>query len=139
MNISFFAEDVSHPDFDKTTISNWINQIIQEKGFSTWNISFIFCSDDYLLNINRQFLNHDNYTDVITFDYSENKRISGDVFISVDMIRFNADKYAKNEKNELFRVIIHGVLHLCGFKDKTESDKTEMTTQENLALSQLIH
>ncbi|MFC0875181.1 rRNA maturation RNase YbeY [Saccharicrinis sp. FJH2] len=137
MEINFFSEDVAMPEFDQECIADWIDFTIRSKGLSTWNISVIFCSDAYLLNINRQYLNHDYYTDVITFDYSENKLVSGDVFISVDMIRFNEMKFAKNEKNELFRVIIHGVLHLCGYKDKTEADKNEMTKQENLALSHL--
>jgi probable rRNA maturation factor len=137
MEITFFSEDVELPEFDQKLIARWIQDTIEEMELSTWNISVIFCSDAYLLDINRQYLNHDYYTDVITFDYSENKRISGDIFISVDMIKFNAEKFFKNEKNELFRVIIHGVLHLCGFKDKTEQDKNEMTRQENLALSHL--
>lgn len=139
MSISFYAEELAMPEFDKQSIAEWIEGIISEKGFSMWNISIIFCSDDYLLNINRQYLNHDYYTDVITFDYSENKLISGDIFISVEMIRYNAEKYAKIEKNELLRVIIHGVLHLCGYKDKTSAQKEEMTNQENLALSQIIY
>ncbi|MFB6318521.1 rRNA maturation RNase YbeY [Saccharicrinis sp. FJH54] len=137
MEICFFAEDIDMPDFDQDKISDWIIRTIDDRALSTWNISVIFCSDAYLLNINRQYLNHDYYTDVITFDYSENKRVSGDIFISVDMIRFNAEKFARNEKNELFRVIIHGVLHLCGYKDKSPEDKKEMTKQENLALSNL--
>jgi len=137
MEINFFSEDVAMPEFDQEHIANWIDVTIQHKNLSTWNISVIFCSDAYLLNINRQYLNHDYYTDVITFDYSENKLVSGDIFISVDMIKYNAEKFAKIEINELFRVIIHGVLHLCGYKDKTEKDKNEMTEQENLALSHL--
>lgn len=135
MDISFFAEDVNMPDFDQHCVAEWINQVISSHQCSTWYLSFIFCSDDYLLKINKAYLNHDYFTDVITFDYSENKRISGDIFISTDMIRYNALQFAKNEKNELLRVIIHGVLHLCGFKDKSVDDKVEMTKQENIALA----
>lgn len=135
--INFFNEDVSMPDFDKLVIADWIGKVIRGKSFFTWNINVIFCSDDYLLKVNREYLNHDYYTDVITFDYSEYKKISGDIFISTEMITFNAKKFGREEQNELMRVIIHGVLHLCGYKDKSEAEKCEMTKAEDEALELL--
>ena len=94
-------------------------------------ISIIFCSDDYLLKINQDYLNHDYFTDIITFDYCEGNSVSGDLFISIDMIRANAEKFGVEFIDELHRVIIHGVMHLVGFKDKTDEEAQVMRTQEN--------
>lgn len=137
MDIQFFTQDVKLPVFDELLIKDWIDKVITSHDFSTWNISFIFCSDEYLLSINKQYLNHDYFTDVITFDYSENRRISGDIFISLDMVAHNASEFNRGYINELFRVMIHGVLHLCGFNDKTHGLKEQMTLQENIALEML--
>ena len=95
-------------------------------------MSFVFCSDEYLLEINKQYLNHDTYTDIVTFDSSEDEDvIAGDIFISVDRIRENASKFGVSERDEMHRVIIHGVLHLCGFMDKEKEEKDLMTAKEN--------
>ena len=101
-------------------------------------IAYIFCSDEYIIDVNRKFLNHDYYTDVITFDYSEGKKIAGDIFISLDTVRTNAEAFNQDYYNELERIIIHGILHLCGFKDKEPNDKEEMTREEDEAIKLLI-
>ncbi|MFM7473400.1 MAG: rRNA maturation RNase YbeY [Crocinitomicaceae bacterium] len=95
------------------------------------DITLIFCSDDYLLEINKKYLNHDYYTDVITFDYSDNQMVSGDLFISIDRVLENAKSFQVVAKEELIRVVCHGVLHLVGYKDKTEEEKKVMTSKEN--------
>jgi len=133
---NFFSEKKSFVFNNKNKIRRLIKKITLEekKGLSFLNI--IFCSDVYLLNINKKHLNHDYYTDVITFDYSEkNKNIEGDIYISVDRVKENATKYKENKSVELIRTIIHGVLHLSGYKDKTKKEKEIMTTKENKYLS----
>ena len=133
---NFFSEKKSFVFNNKNKIRRLIKKITLEekKGLSFLNI--IFCSDAYLLNINKKHLNHDYYTDVITFDYSEkNKNIEGDIYISVDRVKENATKYKQNKSVELIRTIIHGVLHLSGYKDKTKKEKEIMTTKENKYLS----
>lgn len=106
-------------------------------GKRVGEVAYIFCSDEKILEVNRQYLNHDYYTDIITFDYTEGDVISGDIFISVDTVRSNADEFGVSFEKELNRIIIHGILHLCGFKDKQPDDKAEMTRQEDSALSLL--
>jgi probable rRNA maturation factor len=135
MRINFETENVDLPSLNFSLVEQWIVKIISEHQKFTGNITFVFCDDDHLLSINKQFLNHDYYTDVITFDYSSNKLVSGDIFISVDMVLFNSLKEDTGFENELLRVIIHGVLHLIGFKDKSNSQRAEMTCHENHALS----
>lgn len=133
---NFFSEKKTFVFNNKNKIRRLIKKITLEekKGLSFLNI--IFCSDVYLLNINKKHLNHDYYTDVITFDYSEkNKNIEGDIYISVDRVKENATKYKQNKSVELIRTIIHGVLHLSGYKDKTKKEKEIMTTKENKYLS----
>ncbi len=114
--------------------SNWIKDIAKRHKREIGEIQFIFCTDEELLQLNKQFLQHDYYTDIITFDYSTAKLISGDIYISIDRILENANKHKTNNKNELHRVLIHGILHLCGFKDKKRSDQAEMRTLEDTAL-----
>ena len=116
-------------------LSEWIENSVFSLGYSLKNLSFIFCDDEYLKDINIQYLNHNYYTDVITFDYSNNEGLAGDVFISVDRVKENAKKFKNSFNKELFRVIIHGVLHLCGFNDKTEKEIKEIRKQENHFLS----
>lgn len=132
-DISFFSEDIEFTLKDKAKVRNWIGDTIKAEGFKRIaELSFVFCSDEYLLEINKQYLDHDTYTDIVTFDSSEEEGvIAGDIFISVERIRENAAKFAVAEKDELHRVIIHGVLHLCGFLDKKKEDKTLMTAKEN--------
>lgn len=132
MAIAFHSEDTK---FDiagqKRRVASWIRTAVGEEGFRVGEIHVIFCSDAYLLGINRQYLQHDYYTDIITFDYCEKGILSGDLFISVDMVRGNADKYNVMFHVELLRVIIHGVMHLAGYKDKTDSDTEKMREREN--------
>jgi probable rRNA maturation factor len=132
-DISFFSEDIDFTVKEKQKIREWIGTTVKDERFERIaELNFIFCSDDYLLEINKQYLNHDTYTDIVTFDSSEDEEvIAGDIFISVDRIRENAKKFAVTERDELHRVIIHGVLHLCGYYDKKKEDKELMTKKEN--------
>ena len=134
MKIFFHKESVTLP-LDTSLLSKWIEGAVFSLGHSLKNLSFIFCDDEYLKNINIQYLNHSYYTDVITFDYSDNEGLVGDVFISVERVKENAEKFKNSFNKELFRVIIHGVLHLCGFNDKTEKEIKEIRKQENHFLS----
>ncbi len=113
--------------------------MIRLNNHQTGHLSFVFCTDDYLLKVNKKFLNHDYYTDIITFDYNESNRVSGDLIISIDRVKENAITHQCSFHTELYRVIIHGVLHLLGYSDKTETQQKEMRELENLYLSQLIH
>lgn len=137
MSIHYCKEDVSPPRMQKRKITKWIKETITSEGKTPGDISFIFCSDDYLLEVNRQYLNHDYYTDIITFDYVDNNVISGDIFISCDRVKENASEYGIVFLNELSRVIIHGVLHLLGYKDKSKKDKLLMTQKEDFFLKLL--
>ena len=135
-SISFFEEDISFKLKNKAHVRQWITAAIQNEGFKLKELTYIFCSDSYLLQINQQYLDHDTYTDIITFDNSEsNKIVTGDIFISIDRIRENAAKFNVPENTELHRVIIHGVLHLLGYKDKSAPDKQKMTEKEDFYLS----
>ena len=130
MAIHFHNEDVI-ASFNKTTVTEWLNSCIQDLDYKTGEISIIFCSDDYLLDINKKYLNHDYFTDVITFNYNENNTIIGDLFISIDRVKENAKELKVDFNNELYRVIIHGVLHLCGYNDKTQDQQKEIRTKED--------
>ncbi len=115
-------------------IKKWIEQVAAKEKRTVGDLSYVFMSDEELLKINQQFLKHNTYTDIITFDYSENKKISGEIFISVDRVEENAKKMGTTFEDEIHRVIIHGVLHLCGYKDKTKIDSDNMRKQEDKAL-----
>lgn len=181
--INFHSENIKYTLKQRSQIKKWIIAVIEKSKHKAGDISFVFCSDEFLLDINKQYLNHDTYTDIITFDYSEKENeksplpqphpffseehllqmekgsgrnlflmgnISGDIFISIDRVKENAEKFSKTSfdsaqgddlrakqmrfENELHRVIIHGVLHLLGYKDKTKAAKTEMTKQEDICL-----
>ena len=137
MMVNFQSESIQFTLKNKTILKEWIKSIIAKKKRKAGEITFIFCSDDYLLNINKQYLNHDTLTDIITFDYSNGDSklpVSGDIFISTERVKENSLKYSKSFENELHRVIIHGVLHLLGYADKTKTAKEEMTRQENVSL-----
>ena len=137
--INFFNQEVKYTLKNKTQIRSWINEVITIEGFALEELNFILCSDEYLLRINQQFLNHDTYTDVITFDNSEElKTIVGDIFISIERIQENAKTFKGTVAEELCRVMIHGTLHLLGYKDKSKSDKTLMTQKEDQALKLLL-
>jgi rRNA maturation RNase YbeY len=132
---SFYFEGCEAPSFfsDKA-IRRWLEQVVSEYSYKVDSLAFIFCRDDYLLKINQQYLNHDYYTDVITFDYTTGKKLSGDVFISIDMVQANAMQYESTYEEELCRVIVHGVLHLMGFKDKSDEERSLMRQNEERAL-----
>ena len=130
--IHFFLEDISYTLKQKALVRNWIKNTIVEEGFKLRELNFIFCSDEYLLSINQQYLNHDTYTDIITFDNSEDDRtIVADIFISIDRLRENASIFNVTERDELHRVMIHGTLHLLGYADKGGEAKALMTEKEN--------
>lgn len=130
--ISFFEEDIQYNLKDKLKVKRWIKDTIAAQGYQLDELTYIFCSDAYLLKINQQYLNHDTYTDIITFDNSsEDKVITGDIFISIERIRENAAKFGQSVTDELHRVIIHGALHLLGYKDKTAIDSKNMTQMED--------
>ena len=134
--INFYTEDVTYTLKNKTGIRKWINDTIVAEGYQLDELSFIFCSDEYLLAMNQQYLDHDTYTDVITFDNSEElKTITGDIFISIERIQENAKTFKGTIADELHRVMIHGTLHLLGYPDKTKAAKAIMTKKEDLYLS----
>jgi probable rRNA maturation factor len=136
-SIGFFEEDISYKLKNKRLVKQWITNIIHAEGFRLKELTYIFCSDNYLLKINREYLDHDYFTDIITFDNSDaEKIIVGDIFISIDRIRENAAVFNVTETNELHRVIIHGVLHLLGYMDKSAADKKKMTQKEDYYLSE---
>lgn len=136
--INFFTEDITYTLKHKTIIKKWIEATIIAEGYKLEELNFILCSDEYLLRINQDFLQHDDYTDVITFDNSEElKTIVGDIFISLERIKENANTFKSTTLKELCRVIIHGTLHLLGYKDKTKAAKTLMTEKEDFYLAKL--
>jgi probable rRNA maturation factor len=116
---------------DETIYQDWISKIITSEGFTEGEVNFIFCNDDYLLNINIEYLNHDTYTDIISFDYTVGKLLQGDVFISTERVLENAATFNVSFEDELKRVLSHGVLHYCGFKDKNEDDAKLMRQKED--------
>jgi rRNA maturation RNase YbeY len=122
---------------NKRFIKSWIKDIIQQNKKELGDINYIFCSDEKILEINKEFLKHDYYTDIISFDYCEENKINGDIFISIDTVKSNSIKYKTEFTEELHRVIIHGVLHFLGFKDKTKADAEKMREAENKALIRL--
>ncbi|MFY9242317.1 MAG: rRNA maturation RNase YbeY [Polaribacter sp.] len=122
---------------NEKSLANWIENIISEKGFEVGEINYIFCDDAYLLKLNVEFLQHDTLTDIISFDNTLGKLISGDIFISIERVSENATEYNVTVEEELHRVMIHGVLHYLGFKDKSDNEKMIMRKQENIALSYL--
>lgn len=135
--IYFQAEDISFNLKNKNLLKRWIKAVVANKKRKTGDITFIFCTDAYLLNINQNYLKHDTYTDIITFDYSKDSKqlpVSGDIFISIERVKENATRYSTDVENELHRILIHGVLHLLGYLDKTKAAKAEMTKQEDECL-----
>jgi probable rRNA maturation factor len=132
--IQYISEGVNPPDLQIQKTNRWIKETAAEYGKKTGNIAYIFCSDERILEVNKQYLQHDYYTDIITFDYSEGPIISGDIFISIDTVKTNAEEFGVSFEQELNRIIIHGILHLCGQDDKTPELRLEMTRKENLAI-----
>ena len=136
--ISYQTEEIQMPAIKKREVSEWIKKVADEYGKKVGDIAYIFCSDEKILEVNKQYLQHDYYTDIITFDYTEGNRISGDLFISLDTVKTNAEQFADNDyQRELHRVIIHGVLHLCGINDNCPGEREVMEAAENKALSML--
>ena len=135
MSISYYTENVNLPKkFKKRKATQWIKEIIQNHQKKLGTIAYIFCDDEKILEINRQYLQGDYYTDIITFDYTEGTVLSGDLYISLETVKTNSEKFYTDFLEELHRVIIHGILHLCGIKDKTVDEQKQMTQEENKAL-----
>ena len=137
MAVSYFAEDVKMPAIKKRETTDWIRRVASGYGKKCGDIAYIFCSDEKILEVNNEYLGHDYYTDVITFDYDEDDVINGDIVISLDTVRTNAEQFGKTYDDELHRVIIHGILHLCGINDKGPGEREIMEENENKALALL--
>ena len=134
--IAFHFEGVNVPGFDDQKFRDWTERVIREEGQAPGLLNFVFCDDEYLLELNKKYLNHHTLTDIITFDYAEEMEgLSGDIFISVDRVRDNAEQLEVSFHDELRRVVIHGVLHLLGYKDKTAAQKARMREKENYYLT----
>lgn len=137
-SVNFFTEDTNYTVKKKTITKNWLRSAVEAEGYQLKELNFILCSDEYLLRINQDYLNHDTYTDVITFDNSDElKTIVGDIFISIERIKENATTFKHTIEQELCRVMIHGALHLLGYKDKTKAAKSKMTDREDHYLALL--
>ncbi|OWK74965.1 rRNA maturation RNase YbeY [Flavobacteriaceae bacterium JJC] len=132
--IQFFFENIEFITIGQE-INTWLENLILAENKKPGDINYIFCDDDYLLKVNRDFLQHDYYTDVITFDYVKGKTIAGDIFVSLPRISENAATLSKDFDVELYRVLAHGILHLCGYKDKTDEEITEMRRKEDFYLN----
>lgn len=132
--ISFHKLGLDFQPKKKNSLRKWINAIAEQEKHTIGNINYVFCSEDELLKLNTQYLKHKSHTDIITFDYSDKNKISGDIFISVERVTENAKKYNTTFDDELHRVLIHGILHLCGYKDKTDEQEKIMRKKEDKAL-----
>jgi rRNA maturation RNase YbeY len=129
--IRFFTEDVTYEQPKKRATQQWLKKQAEQEGYSIGELNYIFCSDEYLLQVNRDYLQHDYYTDIITFDQSEEEnKIEGDIFISVDRVQENATQLSITQKQEMTRVLAHGMLHLCGYGDKSEEEAKLMRSKE---------
>jgi rRNA maturation RNase YbeY len=133
--VTYYTEDTSFAFKEKRLTSRWLKLVAESEIRRLGDISIIFCSDSYILDVNMKYLQHDYFTDIITFDYCEGNRLSGDLFISVDSVRENASFYGTEFADELNRVIVHGILHLIGYDDHTEEDIAVMRAKENYYLS----
>ena len=136
-NITYIAQGIDLPGFNQCIVSQWIEAVTRTFDKSVGNLTYIFCTDEKIIEVNREFLQHDYFTDIITFDYSNRRRISGDMFISLDTVRSNATLFGKSYDDELMRVVIHGVLHLVGINDKGVGEREIMEKHENDALDLL--
>lgn len=132
--VTFFTQDIPFTFKGRRLTSRWLKTVAEGEGKQLGDISIIFCSDNYLLDINKKYLQHNYYTDIITFDFCEGNRLSGDLFISVDSVRLNAAEYGSSFEDELNRVIVHGLLHLMGYDDHSDEDITQMRAKENACL-----
>ncbi len=134
MPITFHSDEIEFPNIDRGKVSEWIKKVASKYNKKIGELSYLFCNDEKILEVNLQYLQHDFYTDIITFDYSENDKISGDIYISLDTVKTNSQLFNTEFSNELHRVIIHGVLHLCGVNDLTDEQEMEMRAAEEEAL-----
>ncbi len=135
MAVTYQTDGVKMPAIRRRETTAWIRRVADTYGKRTGDIAYIFCSDDKIIEVNRQYLQHDYYTDIITFDYTEGDVISGDIFISLDTVRSNSEQFGTEYGDELHRTIIHGILHLCGIDDKGPGQREVMEEAENRALA----
>ena len=135
--ITYSAEGVKMPNIKKRDTTKWIREVAATYDLKVGEVGYLFCDDEKILSVNKEFLQHDYYTDIITFDYNEDNVINGDLVISLDTVRTNAEKFGKDYDEELRRVIIHGILHLCGINDKGPGERELMEAAENKALCML--
>ena len=135
--ITYQTDGVKLPNIKKRENNAWIKAVAAQYGKRVGDVAYIFCNDERILEVNREYLQHDYYTDIITFDYSEGDIVSGDLFISLDSVRTNAEQFDQDYERELYRVIIHGILHLCGINDKGPGERELMEAAENRALALL--
>ena len=135
--ITYNAEGIRMPKIRKRETTAWIKTVAASYGLKVGDIGYMFVNDEKILEVNREYLGHDYYTDIITFDYDETDTINGDIVISLDTVRTNAVKFGKSYEEELYRVIIHGILHLCGINDKGPGERVIMEAAENKALAML--
>ncbi len=136
-SIQFFFEDIDSVHIHENVLFSQIKFLIENELMKLGELSVIFCSDEFLLDMNKEYLNHDYYTDIITFDYVEGNIISGDLFISLDRVKENAEMYNSRMLRELYRVVFHGTLHLCGYKDKTDEEQKVMRAKEDYYLNEV--
>lgn len=129
-----FESEISYKLKQKKKYKQWLTAIASGEKKKVGDICYLFCDDEYLLSVNQTYLQHDTYTDIITFDYTEGNIVSGDIFISIDRVKENASIFNVQFEEELLRVLAHGVLHLCGYKDKTKKEEAEMRAKENEAI-----
>ncbi len=132
--ITYQTDGVKLPLIRKRENNSWIKAVAARYGKKIGDVAYIFCNDEKILEVNREYLQHDYYTDIITFDYTEDDVVNGDIFISLDTVRTNAEQYGQDYEHELYRVIIHGILHLCGIDDKGPREREQMEAAENHAL-----
>ncbi|MBP1613224.1 MAG: hypothetical protein H6Q13_672 [Bacteroidetes bacterium] len=137
MAVTYQTEDIKMPAIKKKETTEWIKTVASSYEKRVGEIAYIFCSDEKILEVNRQYLKHDYYTDIITFDYCEGNRLSGDIFISLDTVQTNSEQFHTAYDDELHRTIIHGILHLCGINDKGPGEREIMEAAENKALAML--
>ena len=136
--ITFQTENIEMPAIDQAKVRDWVRNVAASYQKKVGEIAYFFCDDEKILEVNRQYLQHDYYTDIITFDYCEGNKLSGDLFISLDTVRSNSELFGTGYNTELHRVIIHGILHLCGINDKGPGEREIMEAAENRAL-ELLH
>lgn len=137
MAITYQAEGVKLPAIKRRIVSSWIKSVANLHQKKVADVAYVFCNDHRILEVNKEYLRHDYYTDIITFDYTEGDVISGDIFISVDTVKSNSEQFGTSYMEELHRIIIHGILHLCGINDKGPGEREAMTRHENVALEML--